>query len=226
MMMTSSPLLPVHRRRHAVAGGELEGVDQAQDLVEVAARRLRVGEGGLHLLVGADDEHRAHRDGVAGVRVDHVVEVGDLLVGVADQREVDLRALGLLDVVRPLVVVLGRVDREADHLDVALVPLGLQLGDVAELGRADRREVLGMGEQDAPAVAEPLVEVDAAFGGVSGEVGGLVTESDGHVREPPKVLDVAGGWRLFVVSRVCRYPDKVRQHWVTAPSVVHGRHGP
>ena len=73
-----------------------------------------------------------------------------------------------------------RVDRQADDLHVALVELGLELGDVAELGGADRREVLRVGEQHAPAVAEPLVEVDLALGGLGGEVGGGVAEANGH----------------------------------------------
>ena len=37
-----------------------------------------------------------------------------------------------------------RIDAEADDLDVALVELGLQLRHVAELGRADGREILGV----------------------------------------------------------------------------------
>ena len=81
----------------------------------------------------------------------------------------------------PLLVAVDRVDREADDLHVALVELGLDLGDVAELGRADRREVLRMAEQHTPGVAEPLVEVDLALRRVGGEVGGDVAEANGHV---------------------------------------------
>ena len=83
------------------------------------------------------------------------------------------------------VVVVERVDRQADHLDVALVELGLDLGHVAELGGADRGEVLGVGEQHAPAVAEPLVEVDRALGGLGGEVGCGVAEANGHCNDAP-----------------------------------------
>ena len=78
-------------------------------------------------------------------------------------------------------VLLDRVDAEADDLDVALVELGLELGHVAELGRADRREVLGVREQDAPGVAEPLVEADVAFGGFGLEVGGGVADAKRHL---------------------------------------------
>ena len=53
---------------------------------------------------------------------------------------------------------------------------GLQLGDAAELGRADRREVLGVREEHAPAVAEVVVEGDRALGGLRGEVRGFVAQ--------------------------------------------------
>src|SRR4051794_31038769 len=49
-------LLPVHRRGDLVLGGELERVDDAQHLVEVAARRHGIDEDQLDLLVRPDDE--------------------------------------------------------------------------------------------------------------------------------------------------------------------------
>jgi hypothetical protein len=52
------------------------------------------------------------------------------------------------------------IDGEADDLGVPLVELRLQLGHVAELGGADRREILGVREEDRPAVAEPFMEID------------------------------------------------------------------
>ena len=58
------------------------------------------------------------------------------------------------------------------------VELGLELGHVAELGRADRGEVLGVREQHRPGVADPVVELDRALGGVGLEVGcGVVDDS-------------------------------------------------
>ena len=89
--------------------------------------------------------------GVALAGVDHVVELGDLAVGVGDDRVVDRGAGDLLDVALPAVVALDRVDRDGDHLDVALGPLVLERGDAAELGRADRGEVGGVAEEDGPA---------------------------------------------------------------------------
>jgi hypothetical protein len=77
-------------------------------------------------------------------------------------------------------VVLHRIDAEADDLGVALLELGLQLRHVAELGGADGREVLGVGEQDGPSVADPLMEVDPAFRGLRREVRRLVAYAQSH----------------------------------------------
>jgi hypothetical protein len=75
---------------------------------------------------------------------------------------------------------LARVDAQADELGVALGELGLDLGHVTELGRADRGEVLRMGEQDRPFVADPVVKADLALRGFGGEVGSSLIEAKGH----------------------------------------------
>src|SRR6185312_14970937 len=91
--------LPVRRRRYLVLGGKLDGIERAEDLVEIPSCRHRVGERQFHLLVGPDDEHGAHRlvvgrraalGTVAGGGGQHVVKLGDLEVLVADHRIVDL----------------------------------------------------------------------------------------------------------------------------------------
>jgi len=98
-----------------VVGGELRRVDDPEHLVEVAARRHRIDEHELDLLVGPDDEDVADRLVVGGralgrIAVDtcgqHAAELGDVEVRVADQRVVQRVALGLLDVLCPLGVVL------------------------------------------------------------------------------------------------------------------------
>ena len=66
----------------------------------------------------------------------------------------------VLDVALPLLVRRQGIDAEADHLRVALVELRLERRDGPELGRADRREVLGMREEHRPRLALPLVELD------------------------------------------------------------------
>src|SRR5690606_22319373 len=146
--------------------GELQRVDHPQDLVEVAPGAGRVGDDQAHLLARVDDEQRTHGEGVVGVRVDQVVEVGDLAVGVGDDGEVDPGVLGLVDVVDPADVRVDRVHGEGDGLHPALGELVLQLGGEAQLGGAHRGEVGRVGEQHAPAVAQPVVETDATLAGV------------------------------------------------------------
>ena len=67
-------------------------------------------------------------------------------------------------------MIAGRVDTEADDLAVAFFELRLEAGHVAELGRADRGEVLGMGKQNRPSIADPIVERDSAFRRLRSEI--------------------------------------------------------
>ena len=170
--------------------GQLERVDHAQHLVEVAAGRHRVDEDELDGLVGRDHEDVAHRLVVGrrsvprvalDIRGEHPVRLRHLEVGVGDDRVVGRVALRLLDVLHPALVVVHRVDREADHLDVAAVELRLDAGHVAELRRADRREVLRVREQHRPRVADPIVEADPSVRRVGLEVRCGVAELDAHV---------------------------------------------
>src|SRR6185436_4742692 len=104
----------------------------------------------------------------------------------ADHRIVHRVALGFLDVPCPLAVVAHRIVRQADDLGIALVELGLESGHVAQLGGADRGEVLRMREQDRPLVADPLVKANLPFGGIRREIRGLVADSYRHMRSPRK----------------------------------------
>ncbi len=69
------------------------------------------------------------------------------------------------------------IDRQAQDLGVALGELGLELRQVTQLGRADRREVLGMRKQNAPRIAEPFVKLDDALGGLCLKVRRFVANS-------------------------------------------------
>ena len=80
-------LLPVGWGGDLVLGGELDGVEYADDFVEVAAGGHGVGDLELDALVGADDEDGANGRvvgggaafaGVAGIGGEHVVELGDV----------------------------------------------------------------------------------------------------------------------------------------------------
>src|ERR1700752_4735142 len=97
------------------------------------------------------------------------------------------------------------IDAEADDLRVALVELRLELGHVAQLGGADRGEILGMGEQDAPAVAEPLMEADLPLGGILFEIWGGIAKTKGHVLSPP-MLSSGNGWADACLDRALEEP--------------------
>ena len=117
------------------------------------------------------------REGLKG-GVLHVIEVGNLPLLVGNDGELDVAARDLGNVLDPAVVAVDGVGREADHLDAALGELGLELGEGAELGGAHGGVVLGVGEEDDPAVVDELVEVDGAVRGVGLEVGGRGAEAE------------------------------------------------
>jgi hypothetical protein len=116
--------------------------------------------------------------------MDHVVQLGDLQVGVANQRVVKRRTLSLRDIGRPAPVILDAVDRQADYFGVALVEFGLQLRQISELGGAHRGEILRVRKQDRPTVAYPFMKADLAFRRLGGEIGNLVTNSQAHCSAP------------------------------------------
>src|SRR4030095_6750831 len=72
------------------------------------------------------------------------------------------------------------VDGQADDLRVALRELILEPGEVAELGRADRRVILWVREQDAVAVAEIVVETDGTLRRLGREVRRDATDGKSH----------------------------------------------
>jgi len=187
-------LVPVDGGGNTVLVAGLEGVDHAEDLVEVAARLRGVGQGQADNLLGVDHEHRPDGEGdalgvnVCGVHsVQHVVQGSDPAIEVGDDRELNigLRARGLaakvVDVRDPLVVGFEGIGRKADDLDTTLVKLGLLARYLAELGGADGGEVGRVGEEDGPRGADPLVELDRALRRLSLKVGRDAAKSEsGH----------------------------------------------
>ena len=213
-MITSSPSFQFTGVATCIVG-ELQRVDHAQDLVEVAAGAGRVGDDQADLLVRVDDEHRAHRERVVRVRVDHVVEVGDL-------RSESAR-IGKLTVVsasprcrrssacgcRP-----GRPD-SADDLHVALVELGLELGDVPSSVVHTGVKSLGCEKSTPQLSPRPFVEVDGSLGRLGREVGSLVSESQSHAHSLSSFASVcpvsSASWRAVLPARgeICRNIGKV-----------------
>src|SRR4029450_13236831 len=94
----------------------------------------------------------------------------------------------LLDVLRPALVIIDRVDAEPQDLAVALVELGLDLGHIAQLGRAHWRKVLGVREDHAPAVAHPVIESDSTGGRIGFEIGRRVVDLQSHGTASPQCM--------------------------------------
>src|SRR5215217_1141235 len=109
--------------------------------------------------------------------MDHVVELGNLVIRICNDREVKLRTLSLLDVFRPPFVRIGRIDAESNHFNAALFEVRLTARDVSELGRADRSEILWVREQNRPAIANPFVEANRAFSSICCEIGCDIAKS-------------------------------------------------
>jgi hypothetical protein len=197
---------PVDGGGDAVLVTGLQGVDHAEHLSGVAASGGGVGEDETDGLLGVNDEDGA--DGkrnalgvdIGGVLVvqpaqlgqlwrsgnscgdegwnSHVIEVRDLALLVANDREVQVAAGDLIDILDPSSMRLDGVGGQTDQLGVALGELGLQLGEGAQLGGADGRVVLRVGEEDNPVVANELMEVNGALGGVGLKVGGSGTQAE------------------------------------------------
>lgn len=148
----------------------LERVDNAQHLGGVTASRGRVGEDRADGLLRVNDEDRADGESnalgidVGGILVvQHVVGKSDLPLLVADDRESQLAARDLVDVLYPAAMALDSVGAQTDELDVALSELGLELREGTQLGGADRGVILRVGEQNDPLVADEVVELDRAM---------------------------------------------------------------
>ena len=110
--------------------------------------------------------------------IQHVVCVGHFPLLVADDGELEGRLGDLVDVLDPAAVRLDGVGAQADELDAAFCEFGLELCEGAELGRAHGGVVFWVREEDDPFVADEVVEVDGAGGGVGLEVWGDGAEAE------------------------------------------------
>ncbi len=160
-------------------GGQLDGIQHSQHFVEIAAGAHRIDQHQLNLLVRADDEHGAHGGvvggsaafaGIARVARQHVVQFRHFQFRIADHRVVHRVALRLLNIGRPLGVVVHLIHAQADDLAVPLGELAGKACHVAELGGTNRREILGVREKDRPSVADPLMKADGSLGRLGGKV--------------------------------------------------------
>lgn len=102
----------------------------------------------------------------------HVISISNLSLLVTNDWEAQLATGDLIDILDPATVALDGVCAQTDQLDAALGELWLELGKGTQLGGADWRVVLWVGEEDDPVVADELVEVNWAGGGLGLEVWG------------------------------------------------------
>lgn len=102
----------------------------------------------------------------------HVIGKGDLAILIADDGKGQGTSRDLRNVVDPAIMRLDGVGRESNQLDMALSEFGFVLGQRSQLGGADRGVILGVGEENHPIVARPLVKVDRADSGFRLKVGG------------------------------------------------------
>ena len=161
---------PVDRAGDTVLVGGLKSVDNTEDLGGVTASGGRVGHDQADLLGGVDDEDGTDGQGhtlrinIGGVLVvDHIVQVGDLALGIGDDGEFEVGAGNFVDVLDPAVVGLDVVGTQTDELDTTLGELRLELGESAELGGANGGKVIRVGEENGPLVTQEGVEVDGTI---------------------------------------------------------------
>lgn len=181
--------LPVNRSNQASSVVELKRVKDSQNLGGVSAGGSRVGDEQTDLLGGVDDEDRSDSESdtlvdvlKAGL-VNHVVQEGDLSLGVGDNGEIkglagSRRVLNVLD---PVLVRLQVVSRQSNQLGVSLGELILESSKGAELSGTDRSEVSGVREQNSPLVSNEVVEVNVASSSLGRKVGGSRADSDSRL---------------------------------------------
>ncbi|KQX24170.1 hypothetical protein ASD39_25275 [Sphingomonas sp. Root50] len=97
-----------------------------------------------------DDEDRSDGYRWITVGMNHAVELRNLAIGIGNHRKIKFGTLCFLNIAFPLVMGFDRINRQTNGFNIALVPFGTQFGDFAKFGCADRGEILGMAEEDAP----------------------------------------------------------------------------
>src|SRR6185503_3105484 len=85
-------------------------------------------------------------------------------------------------------------------------------GHVAQLGGADGREVLGVREENRPAVADPVMKADRPLGRLGSEIRSFAVDSQCHGSS----VGMGKG------TTACRFPpgfrDLLREGWRSAPA--------
>ena len=130
----------------------LEGLEEAESLVNIAADGEIVDGDLTDVLGGVDDEDGAEGNtGVRAVLDEDTVVGGNLLVEVGDQGDLHFTEATLLaGLLNPGEVGELRVNGPGEDLAVELFEFGEAVGVLGDFGGADEGEVEGIGEEDDP----------------------------------------------------------------------------
>src|SRR5690606_11158477 len=112
---------PVSGCGNAVVCRKLQAIDHAEDLIEVPACRCRVRDRQLDFLIRTDYKYGPYRELIICVGMDHTVKVGNLKLGVRDQRKVDGSLLSFINIAYPLLVWIEGIDAKRQHLYISFI---------------------------------------------------------------------------------------------------------
>jgi len=175
-------LVPVDRGDNLVFVTQLEGIDHSDDLVKRTAGLGRVGDGEADDLLGIDHEDGSDGEGntlridVGGINgIQHVVDGSDFTIGIGNDGELDVSwanfRANFVDILDPVLMRTEVVGRETNDFDISSSKVRSTTSDLSELGRANGCKVGGVGEENRPRVADPLVELDGTLCGLGFEIG-------------------------------------------------------
>lgn len=183
-----STLLPSGRAHLAVLVGELEGLDQADRLLDVAADGEVVDGDLAENTLGVDDEEAAERDAL--VLDEDAVAARDLggLVGDEGELQVGAQTALLAGLLNPREMGEVGVGGHAENggVDLAEAVEGVVVLD--DLGRADEGEVHGVEEKNNPTKHQsvcPSIQVLRGGGSVKSYHCPLKSESLMSLNSPP-----------------------------------------
>jgi hypothetical protein len=148
-------LLPVNGSRHLVLIGELERVDDTNNLIKIATRSSRVGNSETDDLLGVNHEHCTDGERQALLVnigciliIKHIIKRRDLPISVGDNRELEVSFSPLVDIDNPSFMRPDIIRRKAKDLDAPLLKIGSTERDLCELSGTDRGKVVRVGEQN------------------------------------------------------------------------------
>jgi len=144
--------LPVGRAHLTVLLNELESLDQADDLINVAADR-KIVDGDLAQVTGRIDDEKGTKWDAIGKK--NTVLGGDRLGEVSDNRDLHVtQTTFLARSVHPGKMGEQGIARGSNDLGVDGIELRLTIAESNDLGRADEGEIQRIPEEDDPLASE------------------------------------------------------------------------